>query len=42
MNIVLLKHGAKYTSDDVNKQAKSLKNIQIMTFFALLRIQKPL
>ena len=25
MNIVLLKHGSKYTSDDVNKQAKSLK-----------------
>ena len=25
MNIVLLKHGTKYTSDDVNKQVKSLK-----------------
>ena len=25
MNIVLLKHGSKYTSSDVNKQVKSLK-----------------
>ena len=24
MNIVLLKHGSKYTSSDVNKQVKSL------------------
>ena len=25
MNIILLKHGIKYTSDDVNKQVTSLK-----------------
>ncbi len=42
MEIILLKHGTKYSADDVNRQAEKLMNYADYPIFCLQKIQKML